>query len=232
MDAGGTFRRPAETRQRLIGAMRGLVLRKGFNAAGVDQVCAAAGVTKGAFFHHFKSKEDLGRAVLADWAAFGMGLYAAVRAVSARYPLDHFHRFIDVMIGFAKKSPEPVTCVVGMISQEMAGANPALREAAAAHLAEWTQFTRTLLAEAKAAQPPKTDFDEEEMAWFLNSLWQGSMLVAKTRLDPRVIIRNLERARDYIDGLFGHSRRAPRLPSAGKRKISHRNQPSQQNLEL
>lgn len=211
-------RNPAETRRKLVAATRRLVLRRGFNAAGVDQICADAGVTKGAFFHHFKSKEDLGRAVLADWAAFGMGFYAAVRAVPSRYPLDHFHRFIDVMIGFAKTSAEPVACVVGMISQEMSAANPALREAAGAHLAEWTEFARTLLAEAKAAQPPRTDFDEEEMAWFLNSLWQGSMLVSKTRLDPGVIIRNLERARDYVDGLFGEPA-APRKAKASRKKF-------------
>lgn len=195
-------RNPEETRQKLVAAARGLVLERGFTGAGVDQICEAAGVTKGAFFHHFKSKDEIGKAALADWAAFGMGLYAAAKAEPLRYPLDHVHRFIDIMIGFLRHSESPVTCVVGIISQEQALANPVLREACSQYLWDWADFARQLLDEAKAAQAPKVDFDAEEVAWFLQSLWQGSMLIAKTRQDPAMAIRNLERARAYLDGLF------------------------------
>jgi TetR/AcrR family transcriptional repressor of nem operon len=196
-------RNPEETRQKLVAAARRLILERGFTAAGVDQICEVAGVTKGAFFHHFKSKDEIGKAALADWAAFGMGLYAAAKAEPLRYPLDHVHRFIDIMIGFLHHSESPVTCVVGIISQEQALANPVLREACSQYLWDWSDFARQLLDEAKAAHAPKVDFDSEEVAWFLQSLWQGSMLIAKTRQDSTLAIRNLERARAYIDGLFG-----------------------------
>lgn len=196
-------RQPVETRQRLVAAARNLVLQRGFTGTGVDQICAEAGVTKGAFFHHFKSKDEIGRAALDDWAAFGMGIYATAKAEPARYPLEHVHRFIDLMTGFLRESESPVTCVVGIMSQELALANPSLREVCAEYLGDWTAFARELLEEAKAAHRPQADFDSEEVAWFLNCLWQGSMLISKTRQDPRIAIRNLERSRSYIDGLFG-----------------------------
>ncbi len=132
-----------------------------------------------------------------------MNLYAAARSEPARHPLDHLHRFFDIMAGFVRNTPGAVTCVVGIISQEMSLANPALRESCGTYLADWTTFARQLLDEAKAAQPPMADFDSEETAWFLNSLWQGSMLVAKARNNPEIITHNLARARAYIDGLFG-----------------------------
>jgi len=201
--SGVTSRQPEETRRKLIGAARSLVLKQGFTGTGIGQICADAGVTKGAFFHHFASKDEIGKGVLADWAAFGMGIYSAACSEPARYPLDHVHRFFDIMIGLARTSPEPLTCVVGMISQELASANPVLREDAATYLGDWTEFARRLLDEAKAAQPPIVGFDSAEVAWFLNSLWQGSMLAAKTLRDPQIIIKNLERARAHIDGLFG-----------------------------
>src|SRR6187431_1024526 len=100
-------RNPEETRQKLVSAARDLVLQRGFTAAGVDQICAAAGVTKGAFFHHFKSKDEIGQAALADWAAFGMGIYAEAKAEPARYPLDHLHRFFDIMAGLVTSAPSP-----------------------------------------------------------------------------------------------------------------------------
>lgn len=196
-------RNPAETRQKLVSAARDLVLQRGFTGAGVDQICAAAGVTKGAFFHHFKSKDEIGQAALADWAAFGMGIYAEAKAEPARYPLDHLHRFFEVMAGLVVSAPSPVTCVVGIMSQELANANPLLRGACATYLGNWTEFARQLLEEAKSASPPRVDFDAEEVAWFLNSLWQGSMLVAKTRRDPQIILKNLARARAHVDELFG-----------------------------
>lgn len=196
-------RNPEATRRRLVSAARDLVLQRGFTGSGVDQICAAAGVTKGAFFHHFKSKDEIGKAALADWAAFGMGIYAAARAEPARYPLDHVHRFFEIMAGLVAASPGPVTCVVGIISQELANANPDLREDCATFLGDWTDFARELLEEAKRAHPPRVDFDAREVAWFLNSLWQGSMLVAKTRRDPQMILKNLARARAHVDGLFG-----------------------------
>lgn len=199
-------RNPEETREKLIAAARDLVLERGFTGAGVDQICDRAGVTKGAFFHHFRSKDEIGKATLGDWAAMGMGIYATAKARPAEYPLDHLHRFFAIMIEMITHAESPVTCVVGIMSQELANANPALREVCSEYLGDWTEFARQLLEEAKAAQPPLVDFDAEEVAWFLNSLWQGSMLVSKTRRNSNITIANLERARAHVDSLFGRPR--------------------------
>ncbi|HKE18396.1 MAG TPA: TetR/AcrR family transcriptional regulator [Kofleriaceae bacterium] len=202
----------------MVAAARDLVLRQGYSATGVDQICRDAGVTKGAFFHHFESKDRLGEAILADWADFGMSAFIEARRGPARHALDPFHRFIDILIGFVRDLPPPVTCVVGIVAQEKATANPALREACGRHLDSWTTFVRQLLDEARAAQRPASDFDSEEVASLLNSVWQGSMLIAKARQDPGMIVRNLEHARAYVDGLFGGRARPPARPRRKSRR--------------
>src|SRR6478672_13681372 len=53
----------------LIDAAHALVRRKGWSGTSVDELCTAAGVTKGAFFHHFPSKEALGVAAAGEWTA-------------------------------------------------------------------------------------------------------------------------------------------------------------------
>jgi TetR/AcrR family transcriptional repressor of nem operon len=58
------------------------------------------------------------------------------------------------------------------------------------------------LSAAKAKHQPKCKFDPHEVAWFLNSLWQGSMLIAKARQTPEMTRTNLKFARSYVDGLF------------------------------
>ncbi len=195
-------RKPAETRQKLIGATVGLILKQGFTATTVDQVCGEAGLTKGSFFHHFESKEAIGKAALEWWGDFGTALYAEAWKDTTLDPLEQLHRMFDIMSGFTERPDDVCTCVVGMLSQELAQSHPLLREECARQLDRWTENTAKMLAAAKARHKPRHDFDPTEVAWFLNSLWQGSMLVGKTRQTPEMIRRNLHLARAWVDSLF------------------------------
>lgn len=202
MDTNPRRRRdPDATRQRILDAARDLMLRQGFAATGVGGICAAARVTKGALFHHFESKEALGVAALSDWAAASTRAYAAANDPAVD-PLDRVHRFFDVMAGFVHGATGPVSCLMGMMAQESAGSCEAIREPTSGHLQAWTDCLREILDDVQAERPPRVPFDSEEVAWFINSLWQGSMLVAKARQDSEIILRNLEHARAYAVNLF------------------------------
>ena len=66
-----------DARAKLLDAALAVIRRKGYSAATVDELCAAAGVTKGAFFHHFKSKDALGVAAADHWSEMTGALFAA-----------------------------------------------------------------------------------------------------------------------------------------------------------
>jgi len=228
-------RRPEETKRKLIDATLCLMLRQGFSATTVDQICAEAKLTKGSFFHYFENKEAIGHAAVDAFAAFGTELYSASWKDPGLDPLQQLYRIFEIMIGF-NRLDEPYVCMVGMMSQEMALKNPAMREVCEGHLTNWTEMIVRMLSAAKKLHPPVVDFDPEKVAWFLNSLWQGSLLVGKTRRYPETIISNIRQARLYVDGLFGlHSdkltlvgplvkeRRPIRMPRVGTfvRKREH-----------
>ena len=118
-------------------------------------------------------------------------------------PLEQLHRMLSIMSGFTERPDEVCTCVVGMLSQELAQSHPAMRKECERQLDIWTRNVAKMLQAAKEKHRPATDFDPVEIAWFLNSLWQGSMLIGKTRQAPEMIRRNLQLARSYVDGLFG-----------------------------
>lgn len=59
--------RSEETRAKILEAAVNIFSARGYNAASVDHVCKQAGVSKGAFYHHFKSKQALFLALLDDW---------------------------------------------------------------------------------------------------------------------------------------------------------------------
>lgn len=207
-----TPRNPAVTREKLVGATVGLILKQGFTATSVDQICGAAGVTKGSFFHHFENKETLGLAAADWWGEMGTALYAEAWQDAGLDPLEQLDRFFDIMSGFTTRPDQPCICVVGMLSQEMSGMHPAFRATCAGHLNDWTGHVVKMLTAAKAKHPPVSDFDPEDVAWFLNSLWQGSMLISKTRQAPEMIRRNIALARSWVDGLFGRQH-SPTPPS-------------------
>lgn len=195
-------RNPAETRQRIVDAAIQLILKQGYSATTVDQICAEAGLTKGSFFHHFENKEAIGRAALQAWGDFGTMLYAEAWKNQKRDPLKQLHVMLDIMTGFTERPDQTCTCVVGMLSQELAQSHPDLREECARQLERWTENTALMLAAAKKKHAPRAAFDPVAVAWFLNSLWQGSMLIAKTCQTPEMIRANLKFARAYVDGLF------------------------------
>jgi len=210
-----TSRNPIETRQRLIWAAVELMLLQGYSGTSVDEICARAGLTKGSFFHHFSSKEAICAAAVEWWGEMGTSLYAAAwgdvegeceGSDSDRDPLERLHQLLDIMVSFTTRSDGPCVCMVGMISQELAQTHPALQEVCTRELDRWSANVCRLLTAAKERHTPARDFDPAQVAWFLNSLWQGSMLVGKTCDGPQRIRDNLTLARQFIDGLFQLSR--------------------------
>lgn len=196
-------RNPVATRQRIVDATVALMLRQGFGGTSVDQICEEAGLTKGSFFHHFDSKEAAGKAAVEWWGQMGASFYMTAWMDDGRDPLVRMHQMLDIMSGFTTRPDEPCRCMVGMMSQELASTHPVMQEACGKELLFWNQQVATMLADAKAKHSPAASFDPMEVAWFLNSLWQGAMLVAKTCGSQEIIRSSLRHAHAYIDQLFG-----------------------------
>ncbi|NJK92708.1 MAG: hypothetical protein HC904_13315 [Blastochloris sp.] len=125
---------------------------------------------------------------------------------------------LDIMVGFASRPGEPCVCAIGMMAQELAVTHPEIRKSCASELSVWTQHVADLLKKAQRLHRPPSRFNPEQVAWFLNSLWQGSMLVAKTQENQQIIVRNLEHARAYLNMLFPGTKPTTPKPKTKQRK--------------
>src|SRR5512134_4016298 len=83
-----------DARTRLLIAARDVIRAQGYAATSVDDLCRAAGVTKGAFFHHFPNKDALGVAAAEWWTETASALFAAAPYHGFEDPLDRLLGYI------------------------------------------------------------------------------------------------------------------------------------------
>jgi len=196
-----------ETKGKLVDAGVNLMRNRGFNATTVDDICAAAGVTKGGFFHYFKSKADLATAAVIRFHELKSKQFAEAPFRRLADPLDRVFGRLD----FAKEASGGAKgltkgCLIGVFAQELSFTNPELRLVCEDRFARIAKDFETDLAEAKALYAPRSAFNPKRLAMLYVSIVQGSLILAKASESNRVLVENIEQFRAYLQLLFGRSR--------------------------
>ncbi len=191
--------KPAQTaRERLIEAATRLVREQGFAATSVDQLCSAAGVTKGAFFHHFASKEAMGAALAEHWSRSTSAFFAAAPFNHFADPAERVLGYIDLRIALLSGQPAQFSCVAGTLVQEAFNSSELIREACHASI---MGNARMLEADIAAAlQECGGDPAEAAgLARHVQAVIQGAFILAKAH-QP-------DQAADVAAGQLRHLRR-------------------------
>ena len=92
-----------------------VIRAQGYSATTVDDICGAAGLTKGAFFHHFKSKEDLAVAAAAHFSEMAERLFAGAPYRELADPLDRVLGYIDFRSAIIDGPIPEFTCLLGTL---------------------------------------------------------------------------------------------------------------------
>lgn len=204
----------SETKRKLVDAGAKLMRARGYNATTVDDICADAGVTKGGFFHYFKSKDDIARAALAYFHEARVREYEVAPFRKLTDPLDRvFGRLDFVAELYGGKSQVTKGCLIGVLAQELSFANPEIRDVCDNFFSRVVRDFAADLAEAKAAHAPGARFDPTTVAQFYLAVVQGSLMLAKTADNNDVLRDNIEQFRDHLKCLFGLTGATPRSKS-------------------
>jgi TetR/AcrR family transcriptional regulator, transcriptional repressor for nem operon len=190
-------------RQRLLDAARELMLRDGFAATGLAEICAAAGVTKGSFFHYFESKEAVGAATLERFGADLGSEFAAAPFHGEADPLTRVEAYIDFTIDICRSSVLRQGCLVGMLAQELGATHSAMREACQVIFSGWAESFADQLTAAKLAYTPDASFDPHSLAAHFIAVVEGALILAKTSAERDVVEHQLEHFRAYVRCLLG-----------------------------
>ncbi len=169
---------PATARDKLLEAGVKLVREQGFAGTSVDQLCQLAGVTKGAFFHHFSSKEVLGVELARYWSQSTGAFFAAAPFHHLADPADRVLGYIDLRIALLAGPPQSFSCVAGTMVQEAYLTSEAIRAACHDSIMGNAHALEPDLA-AAIAQSGAKDVTAKGLAVHVQTVIQGALLVAK-----------------------------------------------------
>ena len=131
MTSGLRDRGQTRRQDKLLDAALTVIRAKGYSATSVDDLCQAAGVTKGAFFHHFRSKEELAVAAAAHFGAMAEGIFAAAPYRALPDPLARLLAYVAFRKAILEGDLPDYTCLLGTMVQEAYATHPAIRDACA-----------------------------------------------------------------------------------------------------
>jgi TetR/AcrR family transcriptional repressor of nem operon len=203
--------RPAPSKEKLLDAALAVIRAKGFAATTVDDLCEAAGVTKGAFFHHFESKEALGVAAADHWDRTTSAFFAAQPYHDDPDPLERVLGYIAFRRSILQGALPEFTCLVGTMAQETHQSSRAIADACGRAMSHHAERIEADIAEAmrrRGLDPSGTDtgWSAASLALHTQCILQGAFILAKARNGPEAAWDSVDHLNRYVRLLFGHGR--------------------------
>ena len=200
MERGPAPKRDARTK--LLDAAIQVIRAKGYAATSVDDLCRAAGVTKGAFFHHFASKDDLAVAAADYWSERTGALFASAPYHGPADPLDRVLAYIDFRTALLDGAVPEFTCLAGTLVQEAYGASDAIRAACAASIFGHAQTLEADIEAARKKYGADGDWTAQSLALHTQAVLQGAFVLAKADGGPAIARDMAAHLKRYVCLLF------------------------------
>ncbi len=191
-----------ESKIKLIESSVYVIRAKGYAATTVDDICHRAGVTKGSFFHHFKTKDELAVAAATYFGTMSVGLFATAPYRNLEDPLDRLLGYLDFRGELLQGELPDYTCLLGTLVQETYATHPHIRAACDQGLSSHIEALTRDIEAAKQIYAPMASWSAESVGDFIQAALQGSFIFAKARQSPDVVRDSLEHLRRYVSLLF------------------------------
>jgi TetR/AcrR family transcriptional repressor of nem operon len=201
--SSGTAAKPHMTaRHKLLEAALSAIRTKGYAATTVDELCAAAGVAKGSFFHHFKSKEAVAVAAADYWSEMTGAVFAAAPYHRHADPLERVLGYIDFRKALLVGEVPEFTCLIGTMVQEVYETSPEIRDACDASISGHAATIETYIAEAMRVHGIRADWTAQSLALHTQAVLQGAFILAKAKGGAAIAAASIDHLRRYIELLF------------------------------
>lgn len=192
------------TRDRIVQAAERIILARGYPGTTVDEICAAADVSKGSFYHHFDTKEALGLAVLDAYYERGITRLLEGPFMAETDPVRRCLGLLD----HAESIAEEVWadgCILGSYAVDLAEANAHIHGAVSKRLTELAEALTPVFREALAEAPRDDEaIRAEELAEQFLATVEGAIVLSKAYGDAARITGGIRTLRVMLEGYLAH----------------------------
>jgi TetR/AcrR family transcriptional repressor of nem operon len=204
-----------KTRARILAVAEPAVLWQGFAGTSLDHLLKATDLTKGAFFHHFRGKADLARALVENYRDNHLALFGRFAAEADRGssdPLDATLNFLRRFEAFVEARTTPLAgCIYAAYTYENRQFDSSIHAIIAQGLKRWTALYETRFEKILARYEPKIEVSSAELAEMIVAIIEGGLVLSRSYDDPHFVARQSRQFRNYLGLLFGD--RAPPAPA-------------------
>ncbi len=198
------------TKLAIMDAAEALILDQGYAGSSIDRIIAKAGITKGAFFYHFKSKPDLALALVERFAEYDLHHLETKMARAETLSRDPLQQIL-IFIGLFREEMGELTgpypgCLFASYLQEAGLFDEKTLGVIRASLMIWRKQLAIKFNAVAVLHPPRLPVDMDDLADALWVTFEGAFLLAKTVDDAQVIARQLDHYRNYLELLFEEHR--------------------------
>jgi TetR/AcrR family transcriptional repressor of nem operon len=173
--------------------------RSGYRSADLDAILAAAGVTKGALYHHFENKEALGYAVVDEVITGSVHQKWVQPLRNAKNPIDVLVRIVQSES--VKREDVRRGCPLLNLANEMSGIDEGFRRRTAKLFKDWHDAVAGALREGQKRGLVRNDINANETATFLIATYEGYVVLGKNSQDPRMMRSGQRRVTGHIQSL-------------------------------
>lgn len=202
-----------ETRRAIMDAAEQLILDRGFAGTPIDAVLEIAGVTKGAFFHHFDSKQELAHALIERYAALDLGHLEDKMERAEELSTDPLQQLL-VFVGLFREEAEELTqpypgCLMGSYCYEAGLFDGPVMDVIRSTMLAWRERLTAKLEEVAERYPPRRDVDLASLADQITVVFEGAYILSKVVQEPAIVAEQLQHHRTYLELLFAPDDGAP-----------------------
>jgi TetR/AcrR family transcriptional repressor of nem operon len=193
----------AATRDQILNAAARLIHVQGYQSTSLDDVLRESGVGKGNFYYYFKSKEDLGYAIIDRITqAFVERSLGPAFADAEADPVAQIHAFLDRVLDAQRLRKCIGGCVMGNLASELSDVHEGFRQRLAGIFDLWRSHLAEVVSRGQARGRLRADMDASRVAQFLVAGLEGSILLSKVTKDITVMERCVEELKRHLT-LYG-----------------------------
>ena len=195
------------TRENILEIAQSLMLQKGFSGTSIDEIISASSITKGGFFYHFESKNDLAKHLMLKYQhedeIFFNSLFDRADELSED-PLQQMLIFLKLLAEAMEKLPDVHPgCLVATFTSANQQLNDEVKNVTADCTLSWRELFAQHLEKINQQHPMKIDVSINELSDMLSTILEGGIIISRTLSEQKILAQQILQYRNYLRLIYG-----------------------------